>query len=231
MPSPRESNINDFAFDYLRNHYATRFGAKHILVDKEEQTRQGHSTQGLFSFKMQDNALYVAVLHTEQSPLITKTLTRYKKKGLSKLRYLTSFLVLVLVAVAAWQLGYFALGLAAAVLLAAVTFTLHTLAEEKLKIRKFAHLLDEFRKTPADEQWLGLSISSLTFRNNYLAKQLLAMCARRGIGVITVGQRAKVVLQQEPKPTTCRRGDFLSHYQSDARIRKALLGDTVLRVA
>lgn len=74
-------------------------------------------------------------------------------------------------------------------------------------------------------------MSSLTFRNNSLASHMLAMCERRGIGVITVGKRAKVVLMQEPRTLTCRRGDFLSHYAAEVRIRKAVLGDSYLRVA
>ncbi|WP_266202641.1 hypothetical protein [Pontibacter kalidii] len=231
MPSQRESNINDFAFDFLRSHYSAQFGAKHILVDMEEQTRQGHTVQGLFSFRKEDNSLFVASLHTRNSPQIASILTRYKKNGLSLLRYASSFFVLLLITVAGWRLGYFVAGFAVAVALAAGMFMLHSLAEKQLHTRHLLHLLDELKKTPADEQWLGLSISSLTFRNNYLGKQLLLACERRGIGIVTVGQRAKVVLMKEPKPATCRRGDFLSHYQSDARIRKALLGDTVLRVA
>lgn len=231
MPNQSESNINDFAYDYLSSHYSARFDAKQILVDKNEQTQHGHTTDGLFSFKQQDNTLFVAALHTHNSPQIASALTRYKKKGLSMMRYASSLLVLLLVTVAGWQLGYLIAGLVAAIPLSAGTFALHTIAEKKLRKRQLLRLLDELKETPADEQWLGLSISSLTFRNNYLAKQLLAMCERRGIGIITVGQRAKVVLLQEPKPSTCRRGDFLSHYQSEDRIRKALLGDKVLRVA
>ncbi|OKL39814.1 hypothetical protein [Pontibacter flavimaris] len=231
MPSQRESNINDFAFDFLRSHYSARFGAKHILVDIDEQTRQGHTVQGLFSLQKEDKSLFLASLHTHNSPQIARILTRYKKNGLSMLRYASSVFVLLLVTLAGWRLGFLVAGLAVAVALAAGIFLLHSIAENKLHARQLRHLLDELKKTPADEQWLGLSISSLTFRNNYLARQLLLACERRGIGIITVGQRAKVVLMKEPRQATCRRGDFLSHYQSDARIRQALLGDTVLRVA
>ncbi|SFG35614.1 hypothetical protein [Pontibacter chinhatensis] len=231
MPSQQASNINDFAFDYLRSHYTARFGAKLVLVDKDEQTRQGHAAQGLFSLKKQDNTPFIASLHTLNSPRIATALTKYKKSGLSKLRFATSFFVALLVLAVGWRLGYTVAGAILAVVLSGATFVLHTYLEQKLRIHRLLHLLDDLKKTPADEQWLGLSISSMTLRHNPLAKHFLAACERRGIGIITVGQRAKVVLIKEPKPAVCRRGDFLSHYQADGRIRKALLGDSVLRVA
>ncbi len=231
MASQSDSNINDFAYDFLRNHYASRFGSSKVLIDKDELTRHGHTVQGLFSLKKQDNSLFVAALHTQHSPQIAKALVAYKKGGLSVFRYATALLGLAAVSVAGWQLGFLVTGLVAAVVLAASAFALHTYLEKRLKTRYLLSLLNELKKTQADEQWLGISVSSLTFRHNYLAKQLLAACERRGIGIITVGQRAKVVLLKEPRPAVCRRGDFLSHYQSEGRIRKALLGDTVLRVA
>ena len=231
MASQRASNINDFAFDFLRHHYATRFGTKQILVDKDEQTRQGDITQGLFALKKQDNALFIASLHTHASPQIANALTRYKQSGLSPLRYGTSFMLLLLALAVGWKVGLLLWGAASGIILAVSAFLLHTYLEKKLKTRRLLQWLDELKKTPADEQWLGLSISSLTLRHNYLAKQLLAACERRGIGVITVGQRSKVILMKEPKTMVCRRGDFLTHYQSDARIREALSGKTVLRVA
>ncbi|AKD02005.1 hypothetical protein POKO110462_13910 [Pontibacter korlensis] len=232
MPNQRESNINDFAFDYLCSHYITRFGTKKVLVDKEERTKQGHITQGLFSLKKHDDTLFVAALHTAHSPQITKALTRFKKNGLSRLRFVSALLVLAAVSVAGWLiLKSITYALTAAVALAVLTFALHSVLEKRYHTQKITRLLDELKKTPADEQWLGLSVSSLVFRHNYLAKHLLALCERRGIGLITVGQRAKIVLLKEAQTSACRRGDFLSHYQSDERIRKALLGDSVLRVA
>lgn len=231
MASQRASNINDYAYDFLRSHYATRFGASPILVEKDQQTRQGHTAQGLFSLKKEDNALFIASLHTLNSPRIAGLLTQYKKNGLSMLRFATSLLVLLLVVTAGWKLGHFVAGLVAALVLATGTFALHTFLEKQVQTRRLLHLLDELKKTPAEEQWLGLSISSLLLRHNYLAQQLLAACERRGIGILTVGQRCKVVLVKEPRPAVCRRGDFLSHYQAEARIRKALQGDAVLRVA
>lgn len=231
MPSQRESNINDFAFDYLRNHYTTRFGTEHILVDKDEQTKQGSITQGLFSMKKEDDTLFVAALHTHHSPEITRALVKYKKKGFNVFRFALTLLTLVSVLLAGLLLGQLVSGAVAAVVLAVSVFALYSFADKRLQQRKLARLLDALKKTPADEQWLGLSVSSLTFRNNDLARQLLAMCERRGIGIITVGQRAKVILMKEPQAATCRRGDFLSHYNADTRIRKALLGDSVLRVA
>ena len=121
--------------------------------------------------------------------------------------------------------------LPAALSVAATGFALHSVLERNSLKNKLDRLLDSLKKLPADEQWLGISVSSLTFRHNSMATHLLDVCKRRGIGVITVGKRAKVVLMQEPVRQTCRRGDFLSYYEGEARIRKALSGDSFLRVA
>lgn len=233
MPNQRESLIEDFAFDHIQSYYATRTGTTKILADRAERTRQGHLADGLFSFQNPDKSLFVASLSTRNSPKIAALLTNHKNKGLSKRRYLSAGLLLLAslyLTIKVAQLPYiYALPIAVAV--AAAGFVLHSILEKKNLKRKLEHLLNDLKKTPADEQWLGISISSLAFRRNDLAKHLLTICQRRGIGVITVGKRAKVVQLQEPKTQTCRRGDFLSLYESETRIRKTLLGDSYLRVA
>lgn len=233
MPHQRENLIEDFAFDYIPSYYATRTGAAKILADKAERTKQGHLADGLFSFQNPDKSLFVSSLSTKNSQRIGRILTTYKSEGLSKFRYATAALLLVVslyISIKLAHLPYvYALPLAAAVALLA--FVLHSILEKKNLKRKLEILLNDLKKIPADEQWLGLSVSSLTFRHNDLAKHLLAICQRRGIGVITVGKRAKVVQLQEPKTQICRRGDFLSLYEAEVRIRKTLLGDSFLRVA
>ncbi|GAB3820555.1 hypothetical protein [Pontibacter rugosus] len=231
MPAQKDSNINDYAFDYLRSFYMQRFGLKKILIDKAEKTKHGYALDGLFSFNNQQEEVFIASLNTTHSAVIAQILTRYRKKGLSKIRYATFFLVLILTFCIGWNFTHWSIRFVLPVLLAATAFITHTLLEERHLKKKIASLLDDLKRAPADEQWIGLSLSSLTFRNNLLAQYFLATCKQRGIGVITVGKRAKVVMLQEPKTVTCRRGDFLSHYSAEVRIRKALLGDSYLRVA
>ena len=94
--------------------------------------------------------------------------------------------------------------LPAALSVAATGFALHSVLERNSLKNKFERLLDSLKKLPADEQWLGISVSSLTFRHNSMATHLLDVCKRRGIGVITVGKRAKVVFfvgeRRYPRP-------------------------------
>lgn len=233
MPEQRESLIEDFAFDYIKSYYATRTGSEKILVDKAAPTKQGHLADGLFSLQNPDKSIFIASLSIKNSPKIARLLITYKTKGLSKMRYASAGLLLVAslyISIKVVNLSYlYALPIAAAV--AAAGFVLHSMLEKNSLKRKLEQLLNDLKKAPADEQWLGISISSLVFRQNELAKHLLGICQRRGIGVITVGKRAKVVQLQEPKTQTCRRGDFLSLYEAEARIRKTLLGDSYLRVA
>lgn len=233
MPKQKESNINDFAFDYLRGYYTERFGLKKILVDKDATTKQGHTAAGLFSFNCEERGLFAVALHTRQSEALAHLLTNYKKNGLGNWRYLTLLLAGAAAFLLLWQLAGLKLWIAAplALIAAVIGFALHTALEKRYLKYRVERLLDDFKRTPGDEQWLGLSLSSLTFRNNGLAKYLQTLCERRGIGLITVGKRAKVVLLQEPVTQICRRGDFLSNYTAEKDIRKALLGASYLRVA
>ncbi len=233
MSKIREISIEDFAFDYIRSHYATRTGAEQVLVDKSERTKQGHITDGLFSFLTPEKSLFIAALSTRKSPEIAKILTSFKSNGLGKARFFTATVLFAVAFAISMQVAHLSAlyALPVALLLGVVGLAAHSLLQKNRLKTKLEDLLDDLKKAPADEQWLGISISSLTFRNNDLSKHLLQVCQRRGIGVITVGKRAKVVLLQEPQTQICRRGDFLSLYESEMRIRKALLGDSHLRVA
>ncbi|RDV13394.1 hypothetical protein DXT99_19570 [Pontibacter diazotrophicus] len=231
MPNQRESNIEDFAFDYIQSYYTTRAGVKTILVDKAERTRQGYVADGFFSYKNSDKRLFIASLSIRNSSKISSLLTGYKKEGLSIRRYIVAALLFAATLYIGLKAAHWAILYVVPILAAFAGFVLSTVLEKKRLKAKVEHLLDDIMHLHADERWLGISISSLVFRNNDIAKHLLSVCQRRGVGVITVGKRAKVVLMQEPQTQTCRRGDFLSHYESEDRIRKALLGDSFLRVA
>ena len=231
MPNQRENNIEDFAFDYIQAYYKTRTGVETMLVDKAVRTRQGSVADGVFSFKNSEKSLFIASLSTKHSSKIATLLTDYKKNGLSKMRYIVAAFLFAAVLYAGFKTSHWGLLFLLPIVVALAGFVFCTMLEKKHLKQKAEHLLEDIMSLPADERWIGISISSLVFRNNDLAKHLLSTCQRRGIGVITVGKRAKVVLMQEPQTQTCRRGDFLSHYESEARIRKALLGESYLRVA
>ena len=231
MPTQRESNIEDFAFDYIQSYYTARTGVKAILVDKAERTRRGYVADGTFSFINTDKSLFIASLHTGNSSKIASLLTNYKKNGISKVRFVVAALLFAAALFVGYKASHWAFLYVLPIVSAVSGFVLYAVLEKNHLKRKVEHLLHDIKNLPADERWLGISISSLVFRNNDIAKHLLGVCQHHGIGVITVGKRAKVVLMQEPKTQTCRRGDFLSHYESEARIRKALQGDSFLRVA
>ncbi|RIJ42841.1 hypothetical protein [Pontibacter oryzae] len=233
MPVQRESDINDFAYDYLRKHYITHLGVKNVQVNRAEKTKRGHTLDGLFSLRITPDKLFVASLHTNSSKQITSILLKYKKNGLSKLRYVTALSLFITISLITWKFAGATLVLAILTGLGMATtgFVLHTVLDKQNRFRKISNLVDALKLTPANEQWLGLSISSLAFRNNSLANKLLELCERRGIGLITVGKRVKVVIIKEPRPQTCQQGDFLTHYEAEQQIRKALLGDSYLRVA
>jgi hypothetical protein len=230
MPSQRESKIEDFAYDYLSSYYKKMYLVPDLFVGKQEQTKYGQEVNGLFSLQKTDGSFFAATLHTKHSTRLCALLTNHKKKGLSKLRYLTTVVVLAASATLGYFAGHWAL-LWLMPLLAAVTgFFVHSRLEMRSLGNQMERMMEEIKKLPADERWLGISISSMSFRNNSLADKLLELCQHKGIGLITVGRRAKVVLLQEPRTSVCRKGDYLSYYAAEAGIRKSLT-DAFMRVA
>ena len=230
MPSQRESKIEHFAYDYLSSYYKKQYLVPDLFVGKQEQTKYSQRVDGLLSLQKSDGSFFAAVLNTRHSDNLCALLTRHKKKGLSRLRYITAAVLLVASAVLGYVAGHWAL-LWLMPLVAAITgFLIHSRLEMRSLGRQMEKMVEEIKKLPADERWLGISISSLIFRNNTLGDNLLELCRQKGIGLITVGKRAKVVLLQAPRTSVCRRGDYLSHYTAEASIRKSLT-DAFMRVA
>ncbi|MEJ8801417.1 hypothetical protein [Pontibacter sp. H249] len=231
MPNPQESKIEDFAFEYLQGYYTAQQGAKNILIGRSEKNKQGVEVEGLFTFKHSDNSIFLATVTFKNSQRLSKLLTSFKKEGLSKFRFATPVIMLLLGFYLSLRFELGITGFALTLVAAAAGLILHSYFLLTYLKRSINTLVNELKKHQANEQWLGISISSLIFRNNSLANYFLKLCQRRGIGVITVGKRSKVVLMQEPRTNICRKGDFLSHYASESSIRKAMQDDTILRVA
>jgi hypothetical protein len=231
MAQQLESRIEDFAFDYLTNYYSQQYSTSSVVVGQHEKTKRGNSADGIVAVKHQSNEIILAAISMGQSERLTQLLTNYKIYGLGKLRLLTPVTILLACLFLGISTNNLWLTLVAPLPLAIAGFTVHSLILKQVRINQVDKLLSQVKENPANEYWIGLSISSLTFRNNLLAKKMLQLCQRKGIGLITVGKRAKVVRMHEPLFIASHNVDFLTKYESDAHIRKALLGDQVLRVA
>ncbi len=231
MPHSKENKIEDFAFDYLKGYYETQHGAKNIFVGRSELHKHGVEVEGLFAFKHPDSNNFLASITFNNSQQIAALLNTYKKKGLNKFRFVTPAAILCFGLLFNIAIGYNIYAWILFTITALSGFILHTyLAKAYLQL-KLEVMLEELKKYQANEKWLGISISSLTFRNNSLANYFLKLCQHRGIGLIIVGKRAKVSLLQEPRLSMCRHGDYISQYISEDKIRKAIQPDTILRVA
>ncbi|MBC5775331.1 hypothetical protein H8S95_14725 [Pontibacter sp. KCTC 32443] len=231
MANQQVSKIEDFAFDYLKNYYTQQCYANNILVGQSEKTKRGNTTDGILAFKQTTGNVFVANISMQQSEALTNLVVNYKKNGLGWFRLITPLLVAAACFFIGRSTGNLLIMLIAPVIFAPFGFILHAYLLKKYRFRQVEKLVDQAKQYPANDQWIGLSISSLMFRKNLLATELLEVCNRKGVGLITVGQRSKVIMMKKPKSATCRRGDFLSHYASDENIRKAIEGDHVLRVA
>ncbi len=231
MAQQLESKIEDYAFDYLKNYYTQQFTAENVFVSQHEQTKRGQQIDGLLTFKRPADELFVANISMEQSQQLAGLLTNYKKNGLGKLRFLTPLLVSLICFAIGRSMGNVVVMFIAPVVVAPVSFMLHTYLIKKFRNRQVETIIEKVRTLPANEKWIGLSMSSLVFRNNPLAKFTLELCHEKGLGLISVGKRNKVVLLQRPTNKESRRGDYLSHYNSEDNIRRAINENHVLRVA
>ncbi|MBJ6116779.1 hypothetical protein JAO76_01160 [Pontibacter sp. BT310] len=231
MANQVESKIEDFAFDYLKNYYSQQYATGNILVGQNEKTKRGNTADGMLAFKKPTGEAFLANISMQQSSSLVGMLINYKKNGLGKLRLLTPLVLAMLCFALGKTTGNVLVMLIAPIVVAPLGFMLHTYLLKKYRYRQLETLLNTVKQAPADEQWIGLSISSLVLRNNTLAKTLLEMCQQKGLGLITVGKRSKIVLLQRPQNKVSRRSDYLSYYTSEATIRRALNEDHVLRVA
>ncbi|MBD1396905.1 hypothetical protein H9Q13_06990 [Pontibacter sp. JH31] len=230
MPGQGENTMDDHAFDYLGSYYAKRKKNSGLLINRLEQTRKGAWVDGLFAYRSEDNTFFAASLSTRQSGKLAALLSHYKRKGLGHSRFVTSVLLLAATAGIGYYLNLWLILWVMPLFVAVAGFVVHSALEKRRLQRQMLKSVDELKDFPADEQWLCIEVSSLSWRHNSLAEKLSALCERRGIGLITIGKRARITLHQEPRAVKCRRDDFLSYYVAEAAIRKTLT-DQFMRVA
>jgi hypothetical protein len=231
MANQQESKIEDFAFDFLKNYYTQQYAAKNILVGQDEKTKRGYTADGMLAFKRSEDEVMLATVSMHQSAALTNLLINYKNSGLGKLRFLTPLILAAVCFMAGKTIGNVLVMLIAPVVIAPLGFILHSFLIKKYRLRQLETIVDNIKHTPANEQWIGLSVSSLVFRKNVLATAFMEMCRDKGIGLLTVGKRCKVVIMQRPSYKASRRSDHLNSYTSETNIRRAINEDHVLRVA
>jgi hypothetical protein len=230
MADQGENRIEDYALDFLGSYYAKHQKKSGLLINRLVPTRKGTFADALLAYQKHDNSFFAASLSVRRSDRLASLLKTYKTKGLGRLRYLTAATLFCLAAFACFMAGsWLALTIIPA-LLAVAGFYLHSTLRKRYLEQRLSTAVDELRQQPADHQWLGIQVSSLHWRGNPMADYLSKLCERRGIGLITVGKRARLTLRQEPRKASCRRLDFLSYYTSGDSLRKEL-GDQFMRVA
>jgi hypothetical protein len=230
MASSQEDNIEDLGLDFLNQYYKLQQTATQIIVSRNEKTKGGSEINGLLTFKDRTNTIFLAIFCILNSTSLSDILVDYKNNGFSKYRFVTSLLLLASTFLLIRHSEKWYLIWLLPFLLSTVGFYLHTILEERYLKNKIRKIVAQF-SFHANEKWIGLTISSLTFRNNSLASYFLQCCQKKGLGILTVGKRSKVTLILEPRSFIAREGDYLTYYNSEESIRKSLDNNSVLRVA
>lgn len=230
MADKAEKNIGALAVEFLGTYYAKHDKKSGLLINRQVATQHGTFADALLAYQKHDNTFFAASLDIANSDRIALLLRNYKKKGLGKGPYLTALLLLVGTALLCYM---FSMWLALAVLpllLAVAGFATHALLRKRYLQQQLHAAVDHLKQQPADHQWLAVQISSLSWRGNAMADYLSKLCERRGVGLLTLGNRARFTLHQEPRLASCRRHDFLAYYLQGESLRKEL-GDQFMRVA
>lgn len=225
------SRIEDFAFTYLKIYYKQQHHADDVFVFIDEKSKNGATADGLFTFQTEKEPLFLAALNTDLFHKLSDLLITYKKGKFKAFILTISILATAFAACASYWLSNNFAAPAFSLMLFPVLYLCSLAIHWYFCKRKMMGLVNYLKRLPANEKWIGLSISSQAFKRNKLAESFLATCRDKGIGVITVGKRSKVVLMLEPKSYNRRSGDFLSFYKSEISIRKEVLGDKFMRVA
>lgn len=224
--------MEDLAYNYLQSYYSTRFNSP-TYTFKDEKTKKGQFIDGLLALKEKDGAVFTASFQASGTENVARILKKYKKQGVSKWRFLSATLSATLVAALVFKV--MAAGLVyvipATFIVLVASFTGHTILEKRFLKAQVLKSVETLKEMPANNLWLGITISSLVFRNNALATTLVEACKASGIGLITVGKRSKVVLHTKPDSSKKYYRDYLVHYASEATIRKVLDSDTAMKVA
>lgn len=230
MADQGENRIEEYAIDFLGSYYAKHQKKSGLLINRLVPTQKGSLADALFAYQKHDNTFFAASLSVRRSDRLAALLKSYKQRGLGKLRYLTAALLFAISALVCYVAGSWLAFAIVPVLLAVTGFYLHATLRKRYLLRQLNTAVEELKQQPADHQWLGVRVSSLYWRDNPMADYLSKLCEKRGIGLITVGRRARLTLRQEPRLAACRRVDFLSYYASGDILRKEL-GDQFMRVA
>lgn len=222
MPIQGNIRIEEHALGFLSTYYARHPKSSGLLINKAVMTKQGAQADGLVTYRRQDNSCFAASLSVRQSDALATILRNYKRNGLGKLRYLTAATLFTATALTGNVLGQWIVLWVLPLFMAVAGFYLHSRLKKRQLHRKLAAAVSEIKHLPADEQWLGIRVSSLCWRKNALAERLEEMCRHRGIGLVTVGKRARPTLRQDPRTADCRRADFLCYYAAEANLRQEL---------
>jgi hypothetical protein len=230
MAGQGEIKVEDYGLDFLASYYAKHPKKSGLLINKLALTKQGAQASALITYQKEDNSFFAATLNVSQSDKLASLLSNYKRNGLGKLRYLTALTLLAGTAYVCYETDQWVALAIVPALIALAGFFIHSRLQDRRLNKQLTTAVDELKHFPANHQWLGIQVSSLSWRNNQLADRLSKLCERRGIGLITVGKRSQLTLRQEPRNATCRRTDFLDYYAAESSLRKELT-DQFMRVA
>lgn len=87
---------------------------------------------------------------------------------------------------------------------------------------KVVDVIDQLKQYPANEQWLAFSKDSLNRLPKKKKHVLEWICRYEGIGILVVSRFGRVSSWVEPKRRWKWKGDFLSYYSLEKKIRKQL---------
>lgn len=224
----KESTVQEYALNYLKDHYRKGEKVDCIYAEKELRTKKEKGNKradGLLCFQKGSEPYYTVSFEAKSHKTIGNLLTHSDDPKLGIHGILTASVITLL-------LGFF-LGMFSdlpwyLVLLSSIIFfffsafvIIKILIWMEWDLHKFSGVVDQLKQYPANEQWIvyskytGNILESLpsSFRKDHLLG-LKSLCKANGFGLMLVGKKQMDVLVV-PKPRT---GNFLGHYCREEKI-------------
>lgn len=222
-----ESTVQRVAQDYLTNRYRKWSRNRRLFSQIEVRTKKQYGNKradGLLAFKHWFLGTYVVSMEAKSYKTLPAIKPKFDSRHYIQNCLLSGFIICIL---SGAFFAFYKLDDAFMRLFIPISgFAVGTILYGIITLNDFSHkviaVVKQIGQYPANEQWLAFSQDSLNSISDKKQKDMLRICKSRGIGVLIVQQKGRVVIKNKPKSRWNWGRDYLRFYALEKDIRKVL---------